>query len=409
MKIALGVSGGIAVYKAAEIVRHLQERGVRVQVIMTAAAQEFVRPLTFAALSGEKVITSMFGGGDEQPNLDSAVEHIAVAQSIDALLVAPATADTLAKFAQGIANDFLSTLYLATTAPVIVAPAMNVNMWEHPATQANLEILRRRGVVIVEPGTGYLACGMVGAGRLAEPEEIVAVTLERLGVAQDLAGETVLVTAGPTHEPIDPVRYLGNRSSGKMGYALAEAALRRGAKVILVSGPTALQPPSAAETILVETAQQMRTAVLDRWEQVSFIIMAAAVADYHVKNVSPEKIKRTSAIELQLEPNADILADLGSLRHASGKRSPVLIGFAAETENLLENARAKLTKKRVDAIVLNDVSRSDIGFNSDRNEVTIVTPVETIAVPEASKLEVAQKILAAAVRLRTLPTLHVSS
>src|ERR1039458_8317183 len=376
MKIALGVSGGIAAYKAAEIVRLLQDRGVRVQVIMTAAAQEFVRPLTFAALSGEKVITSMFGSVAEQPNLDSAVEHISVAQSIDCLLVAPATADVLAKFAQGIANDFLSTLYLATTAPVVVVPAMNVNMWEHPATQANLAILRRRGVTIVEPGSGYLACGMIGAGRLADPEQIVAATLERLGVAQDLAGETVLVTAGPTHEPIDPVRYLGNRSSGKMGYALAEAALRRGAEVVLVSGPTALQPPSAAETIFVETAQQMRTAVLDRWEQASFIVMAAAVADYHIKNVSPEKIKRKAALELQLEPNPDILADLGSLRHATGKRSPVLIGFAAETGDLLENARSKLTRKRVDAIVVNDVARAGIGFDSDRNEVTIITPTD---------------------------------
>ena len=400
MKIALGVSGGISAYKAAEIVRQLQERGVHVQVVMTLAAQEFVRPLTFAALSGEKVITSMFDAGDAQPNLDSAVEHISVAQSIDALLVAPATADVLARFAQGIANDFLSTLYLATTAPVIVAPAMNVNMWEHPAMQANLEILRGRGVHIIEPGSGYLACGMVGAGRLAEPEEIVAATLERLGVTQDLAGETVLITAGPTHEPIDPVRYLGNRSSGKMGYALAEAALRRGAKVILVTGPTNLQPPLAAETVVVETAQQMRTAVLDRWEQASFIIMAAAVADYHVKNVSPEKIKRKSAMELQLEPNADILADLGSLRHATGKHSPVLIGFAAESENLLENARTKLAKKRVDAIVLNDIARSDIGFDTDRNEVTIVTPGGVIAVPEASKLEVAQEILGAALRIR---------
>ena len=400
MKIALGVSGGIAAYKAAEIVRQLQEQGVRVQVIMTAAAQEFVRPLTFAALSGEKVITSMFASGPEQPNLDSAVEHISVAQSIDALLVAPATADTLAKFAQGVANDFLSTLYLATTAPVIVAPAMNVNMWEHTATQANLEILRRRGVTVVEPGSGYLACGMVGAGRLAEPEQIVAATLECLGIAQSLAGETVLVTAGPTHEPIDPVRYIGNRSSGKMGYALAEAALRRGAKVILVSGPTALQPPSAAETIFVETAQQMRTAVLDRWEQAGIIIMAAAVGDYHIKNASGEKIKRTGALELQLEPNPDILADLGTLRRATERRTPILIGFAAETENFLENARAKLAAKRVDAIVLNDVSRSDIGFDADRNEVTIVTANETIAVPEASKLDVAQKILEAAVRLR---------
>jgi phosphopantothenoylcysteine decarboxylase/phosphopantothenate--cysteine ligase len=400
MKVALGVTGGIAAYKAAEIVRLLRDRGVEVQVVMTAAAQEFVRPLTFAALSGEKVITEMFRGGEAEPNLDSAVEHIAVAQSIDALLVAPATANILAKFAQGIANDFLTTLYLATKAPVIVAPAMNVNMWEHPATRANLDILRQRGVHIVEPGSGYLACGMIGAGRLADPEHIVAATLERLGVAQDLAGETVLVTAGPTHEPVDPVRYIGNRSSGKMGYALAEAALRRGAHVVLVTGPTALTPPSAVETIYVETAQQMRTAVLDRWEKAGIIIMAAAVADYHVKNVSPQKIKRSGPMELQLEPNADILADLGSLRHASGKGTPLLIGFAAETANLLENARAKLTKKRVDAIVLNDVARTDIGFNSDRNEVTVVTAQDAIPIPQASKLDVAQKILDAAVRLR---------
>src|ERR1700677_2312457 len=231
MKIALGVSGGIAACKAAEIVRLLQDRGIRVQVVMTAAAQEFVRTLTFAALSGEKVITDLFGSGESgsQANLDSAIEHIAVAQTIDALLVAPATADVLARFAQGITNDFLSTLYLATTAPVVVAPAMNVHMWNHAATQANLEILRKRGVRIVEPGQGYLACGMTGAGRLAENETIVAAVMEALGAAQDLAGETVLVTAGPTREKIDPVRYLTNRSSGRMGYAIAEAALRRGA------------------------------------------------------------------------------------------------------------------------------------------------------------------------------------
>ena len=238
MKIALGVSGGIAAYKSAEIVRLLQDRGIRVQVVMTRAAQEFVRPLTFAALSGEKVITDLFGPDDSPANVESAIEHIAVAQAIDALLVAPATADVIAKFAQGIANDFLSTLYLATTAPVVVAPAMNVNMWNHPATQANLEILRKRGVRIVEPGSGYLACGMTGPGRLAENEAIVAAVMEALGATQDLAGQTVLVTAGPTREKIDPVRYLTNRSSGRMGYALAEAALRRGARVLLVSGPT---------------------------------------------------------------------------------------------------------------------------------------------------------------------------
>src|ERR1700722_306135 len=264
MKVALGVTGGIAAYKAAEIVRLLQDRGIRVQVVMTRAAQEFVRPLTFAALSGEKVITGMFSPGEErEANIDSAIEHIAVAQSIDALVVAPATADVLAHFAQGIASDFLTTLYLATTAPVVVAPAMNVNMWNHPATQANLETLRKRGVTIVEPDSGYLACGMTGAGRLAENETIVASVLQALGASQDLAGETVLITAGPTQEKIDPVRYLTNRSSGRMGYAMAEAALRRGARVLLVSGPTALTPPATAELTRVESAEQMRIAVLD--------------------------------------------------------------------------------------------------------------------------------------------------
>src|SRR5712691_7135041 len=265
MKIALGVSGGIAAYKAAEVVRLLQDRGIRVQVIMTQGAQQFVRPLTFAALSGEKVITEMFAaGGDENapPNIDSAIEHIAVAQSIDALVVVPATADILAKFAQGIANDFLTTLYLATTAPVVVAPAMNVNMLEHPATRQNLEGLRQRGVKIVEPGSGYLACGMTGPGRLAEGEAIVAATLETMGISQDLAGETVLITAGPTREKIDPVRYLTNRSSGRMGYALAEAASRRGARVLLVSGPTSLKPPASAEFTSVQSAVEMKDAVL---------------------------------------------------------------------------------------------------------------------------------------------------
>src|SRR5271170_6478279 len=283
MKVALGVSGGIAAYKAAEIVRLLQDRGIRVQVIMTRAAQEFVRPLTFAALSGEKVITDMFAAGNETPNIDSAVEHIAVAQSIDALLVAPATADILAKFAQGIASDFLTTLYLATTAPVVVAPAMNVNMWNHPATQANLEILKKRGVKIVEPDAGYLACGMTGPGRLAENETIVAATLEALGASQDLAGETVLTTAGPTREKIDPVRYLTNRSSGRMGYALAEAALRRGARVLLVSGPTSLTPPGAAEITPVESAEEMRQAVLRLLPEATIVIKTAAVSDYRPK------------------------------------------------------------------------------------------------------------------------------
>src|ERR1700733_12913649 len=305
MKIALGVSGGIAAYKAAEIVRLLQDLGIRVQVVMTVAAQEFVRPLTFAALSGEKVITDMFGSASgDAPNVESAIEHIAIAQAIDALVIVPATADVLARFAQGIANDFLSTLYLATTAPVVVAPAMNVNMWNHAATQANLEILRKRGVRIVDPASGYLACGMTGAGRLAENESIVAAVLEALGVSQDLAGETVLVTAGPTREKIDPVRYLTNRSSGRMGYAIAEAASRRGARVLLVSGPTSIDPPSTAELMRVETAADMHAAVLSLLPQSTIIIKTAAVADFRPKATSEQKLKRKGETTLELEPTA---------------------------------------------------------------------------------------------------------
>src|SRR5437588_8855106 len=292
MKVALGVTGGIAAYKAAELVRLLQDRGIRVQVVMTAAAQEFVRPLTFAALSGEKVITGMFGSPDAEANFESAIEHIAVAQSIDALLVAPATADVLARFAQVISNDFLSTLYLATTAPVVVAPAMNVNMWNHAATQANLAILRQRGVRIVEPGEGYLACGMTGSGRLAENEAIVAAVMEALGASQDLAAETVLITAGPTREKIDPVRYLTNRSSGRMGYALAEAALRRGARVLLVSGPTSLNPPGAAEVTRVDSTEEMRDAVLKLLPQATIVIKTAAVSDFRTKATAGQKMKR---------------------------------------------------------------------------------------------------------------------
>jgi phosphopantothenoylcysteine decarboxylase/phosphopantothenate--cysteine ligase len=395
MKIALGVSGGIAAYKAAELVRQFQDRGVRVQVVMTAAAQEFVKPLTFAALSGEKVITNLFGAGAEQPNIDSAVEHIAVAQSIDALVVAPATADILAKFAQGIAADFLSTLYLATTAPVVVAPAMNVNMWEHPATRANVEILKHRGVRVVEPDAGYLACGMTGPGRLASNEAIVAAVMQALGAAQDLAGEVVLITAGPTREPIDPVRYIGNRSSGRMGYALAEAALRRGARVVLVTGPTALNPPGAAEVVSVQTAEEMRQAVLARLPEATIVVKAAAVADYRPRQRSEQKIKRRGAMSLDLEPTPDILAEVSSKR-----TSQIIVGFAAETENVLENARKKLASKAVDAIVVNDVSRKGIGMDSERNAVTILTPTNVQEVPESSKWEVAHRVLDAVVRIR---------
>ncbi len=396
MKVALGVTGGIAAYKAAEIVRLLQDRGIRVQVIMTRTAQEFIRPLTFAALSGEKVITGMFASGEEHAaNIDSAIEHIAVAQSIDALVVAPATADVLAHFAQGIASDFLTTLYLATTAPVVVAPAMNVNMWNHPATQANLEILRQRGVKIVDPDSGYLACGMTGSGRLAENDSIVAAVLEALGASQDLADETVLITAGPTREKFDPARYLTNRSSGRMGYAMAEAALRRGARVLLVSGPTALTPPGAAEVTPVESAEQMRDAVLSLLPQATIVIKTAAVSDYRAKSVSGQKIKRKGPITLELEPTTDILKEI-----SARKQSQIVVGFAAETENVLENARQKLAAKQLDAIVVNDVSREGVGFDSDRNQVTIISHDEVVEVPETTKWEVAQRVLDQIVGIR---------
>ncbi len=403
MKVALGISGGIAAYKAAEIVRLLQDRGLRVQVVMTRAAQEFVRPLTFAALSGEKVITDLFGAGAEQPNVESAVEHIAVADSIDALVIAPATADVIAKLAHGLADDFLTTLALATKAAIIVAPAMNVNMWENAVTQQNVSVLRARGVRLVEPDSGYLACGMVGPGRLAENEKIVAAVLETLGVSQDLAGETVLVTAGPTREQIDPVRYISNRSSGRMGYALAEAALRRGARVLLISGPTALNPPAAAETTYVETADQMRREVIDCFHECSVVIMAAAVSDYKPVTTTRQKIKRRGPFALELEPTSDILTEL-----AERKRNQVIIGFAAETENLIENARKKLTAKSLDAIVVNDVSRPGLGFDSDRNAVTIIINGGTVEVPETTKWEVAQRVLDAVLKIKSKRTQAVT-
>jgi phosphopantothenoylcysteine decarboxylase/phosphopantothenate--cysteine ligase len=401
MKIALGVTGGIAAYKAAELVRLLQDHGIRVQVVMTRAAQEFVRPLTFAALSGEKVITDLFGAGAEDPNIDSAVEHIAVAQSIDVLVVAPATADVIAKFAHGEANDFLTTLFLATTAPVVIAPAMNVNMWENAATQANIQTLKARGYTVVEPDSGYLACGMIGAGRLAANETIVQAVLKVLHAEPDLAGETILITAGPTREPIDPVRYIGNRSSGKMGYALAEAALRRGAKVILITGPTALKPPAAAETIQIQTAAQMRQAVNSHFDRSTIVIKAAAVADFTLRRAADEKIKRKGPLTLELVPTTDILAEIGAK-----KGSRIVVGFAAETNDGLVNARKKLESKSLDAIVLNDVSQSGIGFDSERNAVSILTHTGTETVPETSKWEVAHRVLDAVVKLKLERATH---
>jgi phosphopantothenoylcysteine decarboxylase/phosphopantothenate--cysteine ligase len=377
----------------------LQDCDVRVQVVMTRAAQEFVRPLTFAALTGQKVITGLFESDQaETPNVDAAIEHIAIAQEIDGLIVAPATADIIAKFANGVADDFLSTLYLATKAPVVVAPAMNVNMWEHAATQENLARLRERGVHIVEPDSGYLACGMTGSGRLAANETIVAAVMDvlhataKISANNALTGETVLITAGPTREPIDPVRYIGNRSSGKMGYALAEAALNMGARVILVSGPTALKPPAAAKTISVTTSDEMRNAVMAQLSEATIVIKAAAVADYKPKQIAKQKIKRGPALlsTLELEPTADIVAELAKSKHREGK---IIVGFAAETENVLENGRKKLLSKSLDAIVVNDVSVPGVGFDSDRNAVTILSRDEVITVPESSKAEIAKQVL----------------
>jgi phosphopantothenoylcysteine decarboxylase / phosphopantothenate---cysteine ligase len=391
MRIALGVTGGVAAYKAAELVRRLQQEKLDVQVVMTRGAQEFITPLTFAALTGQKVITDLFSAAGGAPaNVESAIEHIAVAQRIDLLVVAPATADVIGKFANGIAEDFLGTLYLATKAPVLVAPAMNVNMWDHKATQDNVATLRGRGVHIVDPDDGYLACGMVGAGRLAATETIARRVCEVLGIRHDLDAQTVLITAGPTCEDIDPVRFLTNRSSGKMGYALAEAAHRRGARVILVSGPTELKVPDGVDWIPVRTTAQMQDAVRSRLAESNVIVMAAAVADYKPATQHLKKIKRgEGGLTLELEPNPDILAELGRTR--TGKQ--VLIGFAAETDAVAENARGKLVRKHADMIVANDVTKEGAGFDTDTNIVTLYSrDGQELALPKLSKFEVANRI-----------------
>jgi phosphopantothenoylcysteine decarboxylase/phosphopantothenate--cysteine ligase len=394
MKVTVGVSGGVAAYKAAELIRALQAKALDVHVVMTESATRFVQPLTFAALTGHKVITGLWGTEHSEPNVDSAIEHIAEAQSTELLVVAPATADLLARFAHGLANDFLTTLYLATPAAVVVAPAMNSEMWAHPATQANLRILADRGVHIVPPGIGDLACGMVGLGRLAEIELIVKVVLEELDrrvspPRRDLARETIMVTAGGTREAIDPVRYLGNRSSGKMGYALAEAATARGARVILISGISPLTPPPGVEFIQVTSSDEMRAAVLDRLSEATIVIKAAAVSDYRPKTLAAQKIKRREAIQLDLEPTADILAEVAATR-AEGT---LVIGFAAETEDHLQHGRDKLLRKGADALVLNDVGRPGVGFDSDRNAATFLTRHTAIELPEMSKRDLADRIL----------------
>ena len=400
MRITLGVTGGVAAYKAAELVRRLQQEGHSVSVVMTRAAREFVTPLTFAALSGQKVITDLFGdssGGGA--NLESAIEHIAVAQRTDLLLVAPATADIIAKFAGGVADDFLTTLYLACTAPVVIAPAMNVNMWNHAATRENVGTLRARGVKIVEPDEGYLACGMTGPGRLAGLEDILAAVHEVTKAQRDLEGETVLVSAGPTCEDLDPVRYITNRSSGKMGYAVAEAAAKRGAKVILISGPVILETPAGVERVDVRTAEEMRRAVGERFSEASIAVLAAAVSDYRPAELRAEKIKKSNTpLAISLEPTTDILGEV-----ATRKGQKIVVGFAAETDQVAENARKKLVSKNADLMVANDVTAEGAGFDSDTNVVTLFSrDGRDLALPKMPKSEVAQRVLDEVLRLRAV-------
>ena len=399
MRIALGITGGIAAYKAAELLRTLQGRGLDVQVVMTAGARNFVTPLTFASLSGHKVITQMFGESGEEPNVESAIEHIAVAQSIDALVVAPATANVIARIAHGVADDFLTTLCLATKAPIIVAPAMNVNMWENPATQQNLETLRARGIRVLDPDEGYLACGMTGPGRLASVELIAQAVFETLRVRDDLRDETVLVSAGPTEEPLDPVRYITNRSSGKMGYALAEASRRRGAAVTLVCGPTRLAAPAGVTVETVRTTGEMSDAMLRRLDRATIVLMAAAVVDFAPVKVETQKIKkRESSLTLELKPTTDIISEISRRR----KSHQLIVGFAAETSHLVENAAEKVRRKNLDMIVANNVMQEGAGFDSDTNIVTLVFPDGQVKPFEKmTKLDVANVVLDEALALRS--------
>lgn len=397
MRVALGVGGGIAAYKAVELSRALGQLEHQVQVVMTDGAQQFIQPLTFATLTGRKVITGLFSGSSDADTLSSAVEHIAVAHENDVLVVAPATADLLAKFAHGLADDFLSTLYLAFSGPVVLAPAMNTAMWNHPATQANLATLRERGCFIVEPDEGWLACGVIGSGRLADPLRIAEHVDSLKQQKKDLDGETVLITAGPTQEPLDPVRYISNRSSGKMGYALASAAAKRGARVILISGPVSILPPSEVDVIRVRTAHEMRRAVLDHLEESTIIIKCAAVADYYLAQVPQQKVKKTAArFSVELEPTPDILAEVGKQK---GDR--LLVGFAAETENLLTEARRKMASKNCDMLIANLVNQEGLGFESNHNQVEIITRTgPTVHAGPAGKTEIAERILDQVAMLR---------
>lgn len=386
--IALGVTGGIGAYKAVEVARLLQQRGHDVAAVMTRAARRFVGPLTFEAITRRKVITSQFA-----PGINSDIEHIALASEIGLLVVAPATANIIGKFAHGIADDFLSSLYLATRAPVLLAPAMNTNMLAHDAVQKNLATLAARGVRFVDPGEGYLACGWIGKGRLAEPQDIAAAADALVRPAGSLIGRTVLVTAGPTYEDLDPVRYVGNRSSGRMGFALAAEAVRRGARVMLIAGPTPLAPPAGPEVVRVRGAAEMRDAVVARADEADAVIMAAAVADYTPEHGrAPQKlIKNREALTVRLVKTTDILAELGARRGSA--RRPVLVGFAAETGAPEARGREKLTAKGVDMIVANDVSRADAGFEVETNAATLVTRDGDEALPLQSKAALAGVIL----------------
>jgi phosphopantothenoylcysteine decarboxylase/phosphopantothenate--cysteine ligase len=395
--IALGVCGGIAAYKAVEVLRGLQKAGCTVRVAMTKRACEFVQPLTFRALSGSHVIVD-----DYAPDNPDPIAHITFSQTVDLLIVAPATANIIAKFANGVADDFLSSTYLACTAPVLIAPAMNTTMWEHPATQRNLQQLRADGVHFVEPDAGEMACGTIGPGRLSEPERIVAAALEILAGtssrAKDLSGERFLITVGATREEIDPVRFISNRSSGRMGFALAEAALQRGAEVTVVAGVTSVSPPAGARVVQALSADEMLKAVASEAGKASVFIGAAAIADYRPAQKAKQKIKKTNdSITLALERTPDVLAHVSASR-ANGM---LVVGFAAETENVLDHAREKLRGKNLDAIVANDVTRTDSGFDSPTNAITIITKDKTDELPLMSKTEAANRILDAIVHIRS--------
>ena len=393
--VALGVCGGIAAYKAVEVLRGLQKAGCTVRVAMTKRACEFVQPLTFRALSGSHVVVD-----DYAPDNPDPIAHITFSQTADLLIVAPATANIIAKFANGVADDFLTSTYLACSAPVLIAPAMNTTMWEHPATQRNLERLRADGVHIVEPDAGEMACGTIGPGRLSEPDRIVAAALEilRFKRAMDLTGERFLITVGATREEIDPVRFISNRSSGRMGFALAEAALRRGGEVTVVAGNTSVAPPSGVRVVQAMSAEDMSQAVAKERENASVFIGAAAIADYRPAERADQKIKKSQdSITLTLERTPDVLSQVA----ASRTNGMLVIGFAAETENVLANAREKLRSKKLDAIIANDVTRKDAGFDSATNAITIITKDNTLELPLMSKTEAADRILDVIVSLRS--------